>query len=228
MSNEYILFLHCLLVSLCCLGGIILGRCALFTLICLLPLMANLLVTKQITIFGLQATATDAYIIGSTLALNLLQERWGIDITKQALRMSFFCLLFYVLFTTIHVAYIPSGFDMMHIHYQMILGYMPRIAVASVCAYAFSQVFDTWLYRFLRLRNHMPAVLASTMSISTSQLIDTVIFTFLGLSGIMTTLVHIIFVSYVIKLISIILIIPLTKVLCWVADRIGPWCTHTI
>ena len=48
---------------------------------------------KQITLFGLNATASDIFAIGSLLGLNLLREIYGITEAKKAIGDEFRCIL---------------------------------------------------------------------------------------------------------------------------------------
>src|ERR1700730_16705855 len=87
------------------------GQSALTAWITVLSLLANLFVLKQITILGLNATASDVYAIGSLLALNLLQEKYGRESASKAIWISFCTLCFFVLMGQIHLWYEPSPYD---------------------------------------------------------------------------------------------------------------------
>ena len=71
--NELIFLFH-LVISLIFLGlAIRLGKIALGLYIGLSGVLANLFVVKQVQLFGLNATASDVFVIGGILGLNLLQ-----------------------------------------------------------------------------------------------------------------------------------------------------------
>ncbi len=72
MLNELIFLSYICVVSGASLIALALGKEALIALICLQAVLVNFFVTKQITLFGLTATASDALAVGTTLALNLL------------------------------------------------------------------------------------------------------------------------------------------------------------
>lgn len=209
MINELIFLLHCSCISLFALGALWLGREALVGFICLQAILANLFVVKQITLLGLNATASDAFTVGGVLGLNLLQEYYGQDEAKKAIWISFFMLVFYGIVSQIHLAYIPSSFDTMQTHFAPILGFMPRIVIASFTVYLIAQHLDALLYGyFKKMAQGRYLIIRNYGSIVISQLVDTVLFSVLGLYGIVDNVLHIIIVSYAIKLATIMVATP--------------------
>ena len=88
-------------------------------------LLANLFVLKTITLFGLTATAADAFTIGATLALNLIQEYYGKERARLAIWANMLILILYTLVTIIHLAYVPSPTDTANCFYVMLLAPTP-------------------------------------------------------------------------------------------------------
>ncbi len=186
-----------------------LGKEALVAFICTQCVLANLFVTKQIILFGLNATASDAYTIGAVLGLNLLQEYYGKSITKKAVWISFFILIFYAIMSQIQLLFIPSQFDVNQSHFYAILYAMPRITVASFSVYLFVQHLDRIIYGYLKkLFNHRFLVGRNYVSIGICQLADTILFSFFGLYGIVQNIWSIILVSYAIKMAALFLTTP--------------------
>jgi len=166
---------------------------------------------------GLNATAADAFTIGATIGLNLLQEYFGKAITRTTIAINFFFLVFYAIVSQVHLLYTPSAFDTTQDHFSPLLGFMPRIVIASFTVYLIAQMIDyklygwlkkVWTSRFLVLRNYA--------SISISQLVDTVLFSFLGLYGIIDNIGEVILVSYTIKLAAIALATPFVLGSRWI------------
>lgn len=207
--NELIFLLHASMLSLFLLIALRFGKEALIALISLYGILANLFVTKQITLFGLAATASDAFIVAAILGLNLVQEYFGATIAKKAIWICFISLIAYTAATQLHLLYEPSNFDNTHGHFCALLQVMPRITAASIFVFFLVQQIDRWLYallqkkfgtRFFLLRNYA--------SLLFSQLIDTILFSFLGLYGIVENIASIILVSYTIKVLAIFLTTP--------------------
>ncbi len=209
MFNELIFFLHSIIIGIFALGALKIGKEALIAFIALQTILANLFVLKESTLFGLNATCADAFAIGAVLGLNLLQEYFGKEITKKTIGISFFLLIFYGIISQIHLAYFPSLHDSIHANYAAIFHFMPRLVIASMITYLIAQLFDAWLYGKLKeLFNGRYLIARNICSISLSQLLDTVLFSLLGLYGIVHNVWHIIIISYAIKLAAIAISMP--------------------
>lgn len=207
--NELIFALHTVIIAAFALGSLALGRSALVAFVCTQCILANLFVVKQITLFGLTATCADAFTVGATIGLNLLQEYFGKEITKKTIWINFFLLVFYAVVSQIHLIYIPHSADIMHLHFMPLLNLMPRIVVASFSVYLVSQMADYYLYGILKKAFHDKyIVIRNYASIAFCQLLDTVLFSFLGLYGIIDNIWEVIIISYLIKLGSIIIATP--------------------
>lgn len=211
--NEFIFFLHIILIGVASSIALRLGKEALITLICIQAILSNLFVTKQILLFGLATTCADSFSVGSSLCLNLLQEYFGKKTTKIAILISFFCLIFYLAMTQIHLIYYPSFADFTQNHFYCLFQFMPRIIISSVIAYFISQQADVKLYSFFSKKVRSTFILKNYASLVISQLIDTFIFSLLGLFGIVENIFQLIILSYTVKLITIALLTPLTALI---------------
>ena len=202
--NELFFFNQIILLSTFSLIALKLGKESLTSFMSVCWILANLFVLKQIKIFGLDSTATDAFSVGATLSLNLIQEYYGRSAAKKAIWTSFFCSFLYLLASIIHLNYIPSKLDISQPFFHMILINTPRIVVASFVTYLLVQSIDYKIYGFLKRKfKNRHIVARNFISLGVTQLLDTVLFTFLGLYGILKGIGSIILVSYGIKLIVI-------------------------
>lgn len=216
MTNELIFCLQALLVGLSALTSLHFGRSALVGFISMQCVLANLFVTKQITLFGFTATCSDAFSIGAVLGLNLLQEYYGQVVAQRAIWINFLLLTFYTAMSCIHLMYLPHPADTAHTHFYEILNVMPRIAAASFFVYILVQYLDSIIYANLReLMTGKYLLLRTWLSIATVQLVDTILFSFLGLYGIVDDVVHIIAISYAIKLLAVFLATPCVAFSQW-------------
>ncbi|MGA9530317.1 MAG: queuosine precursor transporter [Candidatus Babeliales bacterium] len=207
--NELIFIINTCLIGLTALGCLRMGSHALTTFIATQCILANLFVIQQISLLHYNATCADPFTIGSVLSLNLLQEYYGRHKARHAIWISFFMLIFYACSCLIVLAYLPHAFDTAHPHFFTLLNHMPRITLASLFAYITVQHTESFLYALL---NHLfrgrYLVLRNCISISVCQLIDTILFSFLGLYGIVHSLHEIITTSYFIKIGALLLSIP--------------------
>jgi queuosine precursor transporter len=208
-SNELLFVIHTIIISLSALVALYLGSHALVAFVCLQCVLANLFVIKQITLLGLGATCSDIFTIGAVLGLNLLQEYYGAAIAQRTIWINFFLLLFYAVVGQLHLAYLPSGTDTMQPHFMAILDAMPRIVIASFTVYLIAQYCDYLLYGFLKKLFHDRfLVVRNYASIMITQLLDTVLFSFLGLYGLVDNIWQIIMISYSVKLFAIVIATP--------------------
>lgn len=208
--NELIFILHACFIVLACLAALRQGKNALISFIALSCVLANVFVLKQTTLFGLYVTCSDAFTIGATLGLNLLQEYFGKTETKKSIWINFGSLLFLAIVSKIHLLYKPALVDVTNPSYEIIFGPAPRIVIASLVVFLIAQTLDAKLYGiFKKLLSDRFLVLRNYASLFISQLVDTVLFSFLGLYGLIDNVWHIILVSYAVKVIAIIIATPL-------------------
>ena len=209
MSNEFLFVLQASLIGIGLLASLRFSKEALITFIAIQAIAANIFVVKQISFFGLNATAADTYAIGCMLGFNLLQEYYGKETTRFAVIISFFVAIFFTLCSQIHLWYIPSSSDVTHDAFVRILAPNLRIVAASLSTYFIVQLFDMQLYALLKAHfNNRFYILRNWSSVALSQLLDTLLFSFLGLYGIVSHLWSIIIVSYTIKLAVLLLSTP--------------------
>jgi len=209
MTNELLFIFHTTTLSACTLGALYLGKEALYAFVALCFVLANLFVLKQITLFGYNATCADAFIIAISIAINILQEYYGKAVAQKAIWVSLAASIFYMIASVFHLAYISASFDTTQAAFITLLAQSPRIIIASLTSYTIVQYFDTITYGILFKKldgNYF--VLRNYASMLSSQLFDTILFSFLGLYGIVHNITEIIIVSYTIKVINILLTTP--------------------
>lgn len=200
MTNELIFFAQIFAVALCALVARQFGETLLCALITLQTVLANLFVTQQIHLFGWNATSSEPLAVGVALSLALLQESFGKQAARRAMIISTFCLLSFYLFAALHCLYQPSPSDEMHHSFLRILLPSFRIGAASAATYLITQLVDIALFARLRARwqgGHFP--LRLFLCLLASQILDTILFGFLGLYGLVESLYEVIGISLCIK-----------------------------
>ncbi len=209
IMNEYIFLVHTSIISIVTLGALRFGKEALTVLIVLQTILANLFITKQIVLFGFHVTPTDAFTIGAVTAINFMQEYYGVKATRTVLWMSFSTALFFNVMAQLHLAYIPSIYDTNDAHFQAVLYSSARILAASLTSYVLSQTIEYRLYEILKKKfGVLHMIIRASTSTLIAQLFDTILFSFLGLYGIVQSVVDIIIVSYCIKVVVLVLTFP--------------------
>ncbi|HSW75657.1 MAG TPA: queuosine precursor transporter [Candidatus Saccharimonadales bacterium] len=209
MTNELIFALHVGTISLSTLLFCRLGKEALIAYVSLLFVIANIFVIKQINLFGWSVTSADAFIVGISFSINVLQEFWGQAYARKAIWISFACSLFYLITTLFILGYTPSAADDSHAHFANIMTFTMRIISASFTSYLITQFTDMHIYGYIKKQTHGKYfVVRNYFALLSSQLLDTVLFSYLGLYGIVENISHIITMSYSIKIIAIFMTTP--------------------
>ncbi len=202
--NESLFFLHILFVAAASLAALRLGKTALVALVALESVLANVFVVKQTTLFGLHVTCSDVYIVGSLLSLNLLQEFFGKESAQRAIKISFFTMVVFVVMVKFHLHYAPSSFDASQDAFQRIFTHTLRIIVASMFVYYVTQQIDVRFFGWLKSRFQERYLgLRIGLSLVLSQTIDTFLFSFVGLFGVVANLGEIIVMSLIVKCVAI-------------------------
>lgn len=202
--NECVFLSETLVIILFSFLALKLGKEALISWITLQAIIANLFIVKQIDLLGLQVTATDAFAIGSLLSLNFLQEFFGPQISKKASWICFASLAFFALISQLHLLFQPSSSDTTQSAFQTILSPSLRVFTASMVVFFIVQQVDIRIFSFLKGKLTTASfALRSTLSLLLSQTLDTFLFSFVGLYGLVTSLCDIILVSLIIKWIVI-------------------------
>src|SRR4029079_8562806 len=102
----------------------------------------------------------------------------------------------------LHLLYSPSDFDTTQEAFKKILSPSLRLFSASVLVFFLTQQLDIRLFQWLkRATPFLPFFVRNALSTSVTQLSDTVLFSFLGLWGLVASLWDIILFSYMFKLI---------------------------
>lgn len=202
--NEILFFTQLLLITAFALWALKFGKEILITWVTIQALIANFFVLKQITLFGLNATPSDSFAVGSILGLNFLQEYFGKKDAEKAIWICFFTLVFFTLASQLHLLYQPNSNDITQSAYLTILSASPRLLMASMGAFFVTQRFDIGFFAFLK--KYFPRVnfsVRTAMTLIFSQFLDTLLFTFMALYGIVASPWDIIIISFLVKLVII-------------------------
>jgi hypothetical protein len=210
--NECIFLFHIIIILAFTLISFRLGKTALGSWICIQALCANLLVLKQVVLFGLHVTCSDVFAIGGILSLNLLQEHYGPKVAQKIIKQCLCFMLFFAVLSQIHIFYIPSAQDTAQSAYQLLFAPAPRLLFASLLTFFIVQKIDVFV--FARLKALMPSssfALRTSLSLLFSQLLDTILFTCIGLYGLISSVFDMIVLSFLIKALIIATLFPLTS-----------------
>ena len=183
MSNE-LLWLLFALVNFSLIVGMykLFGKTGLFAWIAMGTILANIQVTKSIdfTVGNFVIAATLGNIMYGTLFLvtDALGEKYGKKDAKKAVYIGFFSLVATVIVMQFALLFEPNAFDFAHDSLTVIFGFLPRLALASLTAYAVSQLFDVYFFQRIKERFDSDKTLWIRNNGSTivSQLLDSILF----------------------------------------------------
>lgn len=179
------------------------GKTGLYIWVPIAIIIANIQVTKTINIFGLTATLGNIVYATSFLVTDILSENYGKRDASRAVGIGFFALLMMTILMNIALFFVPAKSDFAQGSLSAIFSLMPRIALGSLTAYGFSQLHDIWAYDFWKRKFSADRYLWMRNNFSTmvSQLLDTLIFTFIAFWGVFEwgVLIQIIITTYLLK-----------------------------
>lgn len=204
MINELLFLFQSILVAGCALAVRRLGAHALVSYVAVLAVLANLLCLKTITLFGMTASSADVFAIGSYLAFALLQRDKHPLSYKNVTVVIFLMLLFFTVITRLNLMFIPAAGDLFAGHCAALFNPMPRLMGASLLAYAISLLTTGYLLDLVRryFPTWRPALVTLGVLFCT-QLLDTALFSFTGLYGLVPNLGSIIAMSFGVKVIGV-------------------------
>lgn len=209
MMNPVVLCLHVTTISGLTLFALRFGKEFLIAWLCLLAVAMNLFVFKQVTLFGLSVTSSDALAVGYLLGLNLIQEFFGHPLARKCVWISLFISSGFVLLTQIHLLYTPNPYDLSQPHFLFLFKPMPRIILASLFSFVVVQLADIAFFGFLRKKTSGKFLTGRTvLALIVSQALDTVLFSYLGLYGLVASVGDVICLSLIVKAVVIVLSTP--------------------
>ena len=221
MYNEILFTLQTLIILAITLITFRMGKQYLIGWVAASIVLANIFVTKQMKLFGLDATGGNVLYASIFLATDLLNEHYSKEDAKDAVKIGFLAALLYLISSRFIVYYLPSENDSVHNGMQSIFAFAPRIIIASLLAYLISQFHDIWAYNFIREKTGQKLLwLRNNGSTWISQLIDSVIFSVVAFVGIFPFKVvfQIILSTYILKIFVALLDTPFMYMSYFVKD----------
>ena len=179
------------------------GRGGLYAWTVLCVITANIQVVKTVELFGLTATLGNIVYASSFLITDILSENYGRRAARRAVFFGFLAIVGFTFLMNLALLFEPAVDDFAHGSMATIFGFLPRIAFASLAAYAVAQMHDIWAYAFWRriFPGTRTIWIRNNFSTLVSQLIDSLIFTIAAFLGVFPAqvLIEIVVTTYVLK-----------------------------
>jgi len=148
--------------------------------------VAAIISSKIITVFGLAVPAGVLAYSLTFAASDVISEVWGEELANEAVTCGFIALIFITGLAWLAVYWPAAPFWQNQEAFASVIGNTPRIVAASLLAYIVSQKHDIWLFHLLKRRmNGRFLWLRNNLSTMASQLIDSTIFVTIAFYGIL-------------------------------------------
>lgn len=157
----------------------------LFAWIAFATISANIEVVKCVDIFGLPVTLGNVIYGTLFLATDILSEIYGGKEARKGVFIGFAAMIVFTALSQLNLHFIPNENDTASAAMQTIFWLTPRICFASMVSYLISNTLDTFTYDFIRRRlpNDGYLWVRNNGSTMTSQMIDSIAFTWLAFGG---------------------------------------------
>ena len=159
-----------------------------------------------------------AYIIG-----DVLSEVYGLKAARRAILVGFAMLVVAAItFFLVQVSPPADGYENQDA-FEAVLGFVPRIVLASIAGYLVGQLLNAWVLVKIKERTHEKALWARLIgSTMVGELADTVVFCTIAFYGVITgaDFLNYVVVGYLYKTLLEVVLLPVTyPVIRWVKRR---------
>lgn len=183
--------------------------------------LGNLMVLKQMRLFGMVVTTSDVYSVGVILVLNYIREAYDNETVYRAMVYSFGALFLLALAAHFQISYIPAQQGAMEDAYVQLMRPFPRIVLVSASVYLLVQYVDNRLFSWLKyICSDRWFVARVAMSLVFSQILDTILFSFGALSDFAISIWDIIVFSSMVKILCSLFIVIQTAISYGIAEAI--------
>ena len=185
-----------------------------------LPLVGYLVVDGGAFLFPL------VYIVG-----DILSEVYGLKATRRAIVLGFaMAILAAITFWVVQLTPPLDGWGNQGA-YEAILGFVPRIVLASVCGFLVGQFLNAWVLVKIKERTKEQRLWVRLIgSTVVGEFADTIVFCTIAFAGIITgtDFVKYVVIGYVYKTLLEVVLLPITYPLIgWVKRREPSYATYT-
>ncbi len=188
MDNNLIFILTVLVY----LGSVLLlykffGKSGLYAFAIFSTLLGNIAVCKCVDIFGLATTAGNVLYAATFLVTDILSEKYGKKEASRAVAYSFTIMVLWLAGTQLILSFEPNANDYIDASLKVVFGLVPRVTAGSLAGFIVSQNLDVFLYHAIWKKTGSGKTrlwLRNNGSTLISQLVDTVIFTFVAFWGV--------------------------------------------
>lgn len=190
-------------------------------------IIANIQVLKQVEIFGLAATLGNVVFSATFLTTDIASEIYGRAKSKLLVHIGFFSMITFLILSQLTLLFAPAADDWASPHLAALFTILPRVTLASLVAYFFSNHHDVWAFEFWKKRfpGEKTLWIRNNASTLVSQLLDSMLFSFVAFLGVfpLPVVIEIALSTYIFKVIVAIVDTPFVYIARWMhrTGRVG-------
>jgi uncharacterized integral membrane protein (TIGR00697 family) len=223
--NELIFFVTVVIEFFFLLYMLRLGKQGIMAVIVVNIILVSCFGALLIQLFGLTTNAGNVFYATIFLAAQIMVERFGRAVAFRSVWVGFSALVLFVLMTqySIRLVGMPDNGTLANSMHQ-VFSAVPRIAIASMCAYLVSQNLNVWLFATLRQKTGKRQLWMRTLvSSGIGQLADSLLFFSIAFAGTIpnSQLVQALLAGFVIKLFMAFIGMPILYMSSAVARPVG-------
>lgn len=146
--------------------------------------LANVLVPKQITLFGLNVTMGNIMFASTYLCTDILSELYGIEKSKKAVQLGLLSALLYVAVTQVAVLFHANELDIISGSMEELFTMSARVTIASVTMFFLANLADIYLFAALQRKFPNALWLRNNVSTIVCNCTENFLFTIAALCGV--------------------------------------------
>ena len=183
--NEIILIVSGAIAYLCvAVIAKLFGKTGLFAWIGISTILANIAVTKQVGMFGLDVTLGNIMFSSTYLATDILTEAYGHKTAKKAVYVGLAAAIVFVVFGLVVNLYKPNDFDFTSGPLHTILSFSMRTTSCSIICFFLSNLADVWIFQKFREKSTKNLWLRNNVSTIFCNCAENFVFIFAAFLGI--------------------------------------------
>lgn len=216
MSNELLLLIGAFLMySSIVFINRFFGKSGLFAWVAVAVVLANIVVVKQVTVFGLSITLGNVMFASVFLCTDILNEYYGPKVGRQAVYVGLLAAFLFIVVSQFAIAFTPNELDFIQGSMTEMFTFTTRITFASLTMFFLANMADVYLYD--KLRKKLPLWARNNVATMVCNCGENFLFTFAAFYGLMSVQ-DLVFVSISTCIIEIMLAILDTPFL-YIAKR---------
>ena len=160
------------------------GKTGLFAWVGISTILANIAVTKQVSMFGLDVTLGNIMFSSVYLATDILTEAYGHKVARKAVFVGLMSAIIFVGFSFVVNLYKPNSFDFTSEPLKTILSFSMRTTTVSILCFFLSNLADVYIFEKFREKSTKNLWLRNNVSTIFCNCAENFAFTYAAFIGI--------------------------------------------